>query len=106
MPARIAKRMSGASRERDASWNLAPPKTRVAIMMFDGVEIIDFAGPYEVFGQAGCEVHTVSRDGKAVRTAMNPSVNVDHSFTDATAADVILVPGNVRAAANDEATRA
>jgi len=86
----------------------APPaKTRVAILMFDGVEIIDFAGPYEVFGQAGFDVHTVSRDGKAVKTAMNLSVNVDHSFADAPAADIVLVPGgDVEVAAKDEATRA
>lgn len=85
----------------------APAKTRVAILMFDGVEIIDFAGPYEVFGQAGFEVHTVSRDGKPVKTAMNLSVNVDHSFADAPAADVILVPGgDVEAAAKDGAIRA
>ena len=84
-----------------------PPKTRVAILMFDGVEIIDFAGPYEVFGQAGFDVYTVSREGKAVKTAMNLSVNVDHSFADAPAADIILVPGgDVETAANDEATRA
>ena len=84
-----------------------PPKTRVAILMFDGVEIIDFAGPYEVFGQAGFDVQTVSRDGKAVKTAMNLSVNVDHSFADAPAADIILIPGgDVGDAAKDEATRA
>ena len=46
------------------------PHTQVAILMFDGVQIIDFAGPYEVFGHAGFGVVTVSEDGKAVTTAM------------------------------------
>ena len=82
-------------------------KTRVLILMFDGVEIIDFAGPYEVFGQAGFEVHTVSRDGKKVKSAMGLSVNVDYSFDNAPAADIITVPGgNVQDTAKDSATLA
>lgn len=65
----------------------------VAILMFDGVQIIDFAAPYEVFGQAHFNVYTVSADGGTVSTAMGLSVNVDHGFEDAPAADIILVPG-------------
>src|ERR1041385_8136450 len=32
----------------------------VAILLFDRVEIIDFAGPWEVFGGAGYKVFTVA----------------------------------------------
>jgi hypothetical protein len=32
---------------------MSDPPVRVGIVMFDGVQIIDFAGPYEVFGNAG-----------------------------------------------------
>ena len=79
----------------------------VMILMFDGVQVIDFAAPYEVFGQAGFDVRTVSRDGKAVKTAMNLSVNVDHGFADEVRADVVVVPGgNVHEAAQDAATLA
>ncbi len=79
----------------------------VLILMFDGVQVIDFAAPYEVFGQAGFDVRTVSRDGKAVKTAMNLSVNVDHRFADDVHADVVVVPGgNVHEAANDAPTLA
>lgn len=67
--------------------------TRVAILMFDGVEIIDFAGPYEVFGQAGFEVYTVSANGARVTTSMNLKVDVDHSFANAPQADILLIPG-------------
>src|SRR5438046_8432831 len=35
-----------------------PPK--VAILVFNGAELIDFAGPWEVFGTAGFLVHTVA----------------------------------------------
>jgi len=76
--------------------------TRVAILMFDGVQIIDFAGPYEVFGHAGFEIYTVSPDGEPVTTAMNLHVNVDHDFASAPEADIVLVPGgSVRDAAQD-----
>lgn len=65
----------------------------VAVLMFDGVQIIDFAAPYEVFGQARFNVYTVSADGEPVTTAMGLSVNVDHGFENAPDADIILVPG-------------
>src|SRR5207244_10849703 len=35
-----------------------PPK--VAILLYNGVEIIDIAGPWEAFGTAGFLVHTVA----------------------------------------------
>lgn len=93
-----------------ASLHAKPPeaqKTRVAILMFDGVQVIDFAGPYEVFGQAGFAVHTVSRDGKAVTTAMNLRVNVDHAFDTAPPVDVVVVPGgDVEVVSKDAATLA
>ncbi len=79
----------------------------VAILMFDGVQIIDFAAPYEVFGQARFNVFTVSADGGPVTTAMGLAVNVDHGFDDAPAADIVLVPGgDVDTVRKDEATLA
>lgn len=69
------------------------PEVQVGIMLFDGVQIIDFAGPYEVFGNAGFGVTTVSHDGKPVTTAMGLSVTPDAAFDAAPAFDVLLVPG-------------
>ena len=66
---------------------------KVAILMFDDVQIIDFAAPYEVFGQARFEVFTVSANGKAVTTVMGLSVNPTYSFATMPVADAILVPG-------------
>src|SRR5207244_11874696 len=37
-----------------------PPK--VAILLYNGVEIIDIAGPWEAFGTAGFLVHTVAEN--------------------------------------------
>jgi len=70
----------------------APP-VRVGIVLFDGVQIIDFAGPYEVFGTAGFGVVTVSPDGKRVTTAMGLKVTPDASFATAPPFDVLLIPG-------------
>lgn len=69
------------------------PPVRVGIVLFDGVEIIDFAGPYEVFGNAGFGVTTLSPDGKPVTTEMGLKVTPDASLADAPAFDVILMPG-------------
>lgn len=71
----------------------AADTTRVAILMFDGVQIIDFAAPYEVFGQAGFEVFTVSADGEPVTAVMELDVNVDYAFDTAPPADILVVPG-------------
>lgn len=81
----------------------AEPSITVGIVLFDGVEIIDFAAPYEVFGQAGFGVYTLSEDGKPVETAMGLTVTPDHGYADAPALDVLLVPGgDVRRARGDE----
>lgn len=86
------------------------PRTRsVAILMFDDVEVLDFAGPYEVFttasrvsrklwgtaSQAPFEVHTVARDGGSVQARAGLRVQVDHGFDTAPAAEVLIVPGGV-----------
>lgn len=69
------------------------PEVRVGILLFDGVQIIDFAGPYEVFGTAGFGVVTLSHDGQPVTTAMGLKVTPDAGFADAPQFDVLLVPG-------------
>lgn len=80
-------------------------RSRVLILLFDGVEIIDFAAPYEVFGQAGFTVRTVSQDGKPVTTAMKLRVTPDDSFETAQSADIIVVPGgDVQATSKHAAT--
>jgi putative intracellular protease/amidase len=72
---------------------MSDPPVRVGIVMYDGVQIIDFAGPYEVFGNAGFGVVTVSPDGKPVTTAMGLKVTPDASFDTAPPFDVLLIPG-------------
>jgi transcriptional regulator GlxA family with amidase domain len=85
---------------------LANPKdVKVAILMFDGVEIIDFAAPFEVFAQAGFTVYTVSKDGKQVTAAHGLKSVPDHSFASAPVANIVVVPGgNVNDAMKDNPT--
>lgn len=71
----------------------AESRVTVAILVFDGAQIIDFAAPWEIFGQAHFEVFTVSPDGKAVTTTMGMQLTPNYSFADAPQADVLLVPG-------------
>jgi putative intracellular protease/amidase len=65
----------------------------VAILLYDGVQIIDYAGPYEVFGQAGFRVVTVSDNGQAVTTAMGMKVTPDYSLASSPQPTILLIPG-------------
>jgi transcriptional regulator GlxA family with amidase domain len=82
-------------------------RTKVAVLVFDGVEIIDFAGPWEVFGAAGFDVYAVAASTAPVTTAMGMKVVPRYAFADAPVPDVLLVPGGgVKGARDDAATRA
>lgn len=93
----------------------------VAILIFDDVEVLDFAGPYEVFSRTRLEagvasrrnddtapfrVFTVAETEDPVRAVGGLSVNPDYSFALAPAADVLVVPGGfgTRALMNEPPT--
>ena len=65
----------------------------VAILIYPGVQIIDFAGPWEVFGQAGMNVFTVAQTTRPLKTAMNMNIIPDYGFDSMPKADIVLVPG-------------
>jgi transcriptional regulator GlxA family with amidase domain len=72
----------------------------VAIVLFDDVEVLDFAGPFEVFSVCGrrsqldpFDVYTVSERGQTIRARNGLIVTPLHSFASAPAPDVLLVPG-------------
>ena len=58
----------------------------MAILVFDGVHIIDYAAPFEVFGQAGFRVFTVGSTTKPVTTAMGqtlvPTLSTFHDVSE------------------------
>jgi transcriptional regulator GlxA family with amidase domain len=73
----------------------------IAIVLYPGVEELDWAGPWEVFTflsslePDSCTVFTVSEHGGELTCAKKLRVIVDHSFETAPDADIILVPGGM-----------
>lgn len=83
----------------------------VAILAFDDMEVLDYAGPYEVFNVAGelgdgrpFEVFSVSTDGEPVRGRGGFTVIPTYSLADAPIPDLVVVPGGAgsRALMDDE----
>src|SRR5580704_8964007 len=80
----------------------ASNRMTVAILLFDGVEIIDYSGPWEIFGAAGFDVHTVATSSRAVKTAFGQRVIPDYTLENCPKTDILLVPGGgIYGALND-----
>ena len=80
----------------------------VGILIFDGVEVLDFAGPFEVFSRTrlvpGAEarrsddsapfhVVTVAKSRAPISTTGGLQVIPHHAFDDAPAIDLLVIPG-------------
>lgn len=80
----------------------------VGILIFDGVEVLDFAGPFEVFSRTrltpGAEsrrtdesapfhVFTVARTGDEISATGGLRVRPQHGFADTPRIDLLVVPG-------------
>jgi putative intracellular protease/amidase len=90
---------------RAAAERLKSEYKLAAILVFEGVQIIDFTGPYEVLGQARFEVYTVARTREPLTTAMGLRVTPTHDFAGAPLPDVVVIPGgDVDGAVNDPQT--
>jgi transcriptional regulator GlxA family with amidase domain len=85
-------------------------RRNVAIFIFDEVEVLDFAGPFEVFSVTSelnnyepFNVFTVAEKPGAITTVNGLSVNPKYSFADCPRPDILILPGGVgsRAAANN-----
>jgi transcriptional regulator GlxA family with amidase domain len=74
---------------------------KVAILIFDEVEVLDFCGPFEVFGVTGTgesgerpfEVYTVAEKAGPVRARNGLSINPGYTIEDCPQADILLLPG-------------
>ncbi|WP_238719065.1 DJ-1/PfpI family protein [Pelagihabitans pacificus] len=71
----------------------------IAFYLQDGVEVLDFAGPMEVFAYAGYEVFTVSATQKPIRSQGILTVTPDYSIENAPKADILAFFGGNSAAA-------
>jgi transcriptional regulator GlxA family with amidase domain len=81
---------------------------RVSVLLFNDVEVLDFAGPYEVFTTASrvqqrlhpqappqFEVACVSRNGQPIQARAGLRVVPEHSYATAPQCDVLIVPGGL-----------
>ncbi|MEM7310393.1 MAG: DJ-1/PfpI family protein [Planctomycetota bacterium] len=77
-------------------------KRTVGILLFEGVELLDFAGPYEVFGAAHAadeereplfDVFSAAEQAGPLTCRNGLIVQPDHDLTAAPRADVLVVPG-------------
>jgi putative intracellular protease/amidase len=92
----------GSEASRPMNTVAQPDRKRVAILIFDGVQIIDYTGPYEVFGQAGFNVYTVAARPDPITTAMGMKVTPAYSLENSPAPNVIVIPGGeVTSSQND-----
>lgn len=66
----------------------------VAVFLFNGLELLDFAGPGEVFATTpGFRVYTVAVDKTAVTCQGFVQVTPNFSIADAPSPDIIVIPG-------------
>jgi transcriptional regulator GlxA family with amidase domain len=93
---------AGAATRADAATSEVPGHDRpmrVHVVMFDGVEELDFSAPYEVFSASGyfadreVETRYVTLDGpRTVKAAYGTRLRVDHGWAPEQA-DLLVVPG-------------
>jgi transcriptional regulator GlxA family with amidase domain len=95
------------------------PLRTVVIVLFDDVEVLDFAGPFEVFsvtgelgahveGEAPFQVVTASPDGAPITARNGLRVVPDQGLEETTGADIVVLPGGfgTRALMQNEAVLA
>jgi transcriptional regulator GlxA family with amidase domain len=77
-------------------------RVNVGILLFDEVEVLDFAGPFEVFSVTSelndyrlLRVHTISKDGGLVTAVNGLKVQPEYSFNDHPPIDILVIPGGV-----------
>ena len=72
----------------------------IAIFIFDDVEVLDFAGPFEIFSVCGLRsggekpfnVYTVA-EKKNISARNNLLITANYLLTDCPAPDIVLIPG-------------
>lgn len=92
-----------AAAERSALRSPSPPpkpaQRNLAIFIFDGVQIIDYTGPFEVLGQAHINgdrifnVYTVAEKSAPITTNMGMTVVPKYTFDNMPKTEVLVLPG-------------
>ncbi|WP_350293560.1 DJ-1/PfpI family protein [uncultured Croceitalea sp.] len=79
-------------------------KKIVGILIFKNAEVLDFAGPFEVFSVSNqiyndelFDVRIIAKTKEPVIAMNGLSVNPDHSFADAPDIDILIISGGIGA---------
>jgi putative intracellular protease/amidase len=87
----------GISASAGATQQPAAPRPNVAVLLFPGVQIIDYSAPYEVFSQARLyNIFTVAESFAPVRTSGGEGaarVVAKYAFADHPKPDILIIPG-------------
>ncbi|WP_168118742.1 GNAT family N-acetyltransferase [Paenibacillus sp. HB172176] len=74
-------------------------KRNVAVLVYEKVDLLDFVGPFDVFGLAGREgvfhVYTVGEKQEPLNTVSGLTILPKYSFNDCPKADILIVPGGL-----------
>ncbi|MDP7989107.1 DJ-1/PfpI family protein [Bacillus sp. MHSD_36] len=82
-------------------------KWSVGIFLFNDVEVLDFAGPFEVFSVTEVDkekpftVYTVSQNGEMITARNGLKVKPDYSIEDLPTVDILIIPGGKGARENE-----
>jgi putative intracellular protease/amidase/YHS domain-containing protein len=75
----------------------------VVIFVFNNMELLDFAGPAEVFASAGFQVRTVATSREPIQCMGLITITPRYTLEDCPRSDIIVVPGgSTRAVAMDK----
>jgi len=76
------------------------PQRNVGIMLFEEIEVLDFAGPFEVFNvtaelndPAPFNVYTVAETNAPVKTRGKLNINPNYSIYSMPKTDILIIPG-------------
>lgn len=83
---------------------MATKQWKVGIFLFNDVEVLDFAGPFEVFsvttredGTKPFSVHTISENGQMIYARNGLKVHPDYSFDTMPSFNILIIPGGLGA---------
>jgi putative intracellular protease/amidase len=80
----------------------AHDRRTVVILIFEGMELLDFTGPAEVFGSAGFLVSTVAASKEPVTVMGLMTLTPLYTFADCPRADIIVIPGGSSGPSKDK----
>ena len=107
-PDRLPPPLPGPRSGRGLNERRPPMGITTGIVLFDGAEELDFAGPWEVFTMGrreGDRVVTIAEHDRPIVCAKGLRVLPDHTFADAPALDVAARPRRPRHAGSSARTR-